>query len=183
MIDPAPAFEVGARGGRGVCRMSECPVDVSRRRIGAAVRGEGQLNGTSLVGDVPVETAWAILRDEADATLIDVRTDAEWSFVGIPDLTGLGKRPLLVSWQCFPDMAFNPGFVETLRGAGLSRAAANLFLCRSGARSRAAALAMAAEGFARCYNVAEGFEGDKDARQHRGTMGGWKAADLPWTQG
>ena len=183
MIDPAPAFEVGARSGRGVCRMSECPVDVSRRRTGAAVRGEGQLSGTSLVGDVPVETAWAILRDEADATLIDVRTDAEWSFVGIPDLTGLGKRPLLVSWQCFPDMAFNPGFVETLRGAGLSRDAANLFLCRSGARSRAAALAMAAEGFARCYNVAEGFEGDKDARQHRGTMGGWKAADLPWTQG
>lgn len=146
-------------------------------------QGRGQLNGTSFVGDVPVETAWAILRDEADATLIDVRTDAEWSFVGIPDLTGLGKRPLLVSWQCFPDMAFNPGFVETLRGAGLSRDAANLFLCRSGARSRAAALAMAAKGFARCYNVAEGFEGDRDARQHRGTMGGWKAADLPWTQG
>ena len=174
---------LGVDAGSASCRMFGFSVDVPRRRTDTAVRGEGQLDGASFVGDVPVETAWAILRDESDATLIDVRTDAEWSFVGTPDLTGLGKRPLLVSWQRFPDMAFNAGFVETLRNAGLARDAANLFLCRSGARSRAAALAMAAEGFARCYNVAEGFEGDKDARQHRGTTGGWKAAGLPWTQG
>ena len=142
----------------------------------------GQPHGATFAGDIPVEEAWAVLRDEPDATLIDVRTDAEWSFVGVPDLTGLGKRPLLVSWQRFPDMAINAEFIETLCHAGLSLDAANLFLCRSGARSRAAALAMTAEGFSRCYNVAEGFEGDKDASQHRGTTGGWKAAGLPWIQ-
>lgn len=142
----------------------------------------GQPHGATFAGDIPVEEAWAVLRDEPDATLIDVRTDAEWSFVGVPDLTGLGKQPLLVSWQRFPDMAINAEFIEMLHRAGLSLDAANLFICRSGARSRAAALAMAAEGFSRCYNVAEGFEGDKDASQHRGTTGGWKAAGLPWIQ-
>lgn len=142
----------------------------------------GQPHGASFAGDIPVEEAWAVLRDEPDATLIDVRTDAEWSYVGVPDLTGLGKQPLLVSWQRFPDMAINAEFIEMLHRAGLSLDAANLFICRSGVRSRAAALAMAAEGFSRCYNVAEGFEGDKDASQHRGTTGGWKAAGLPWIQ-
>ena len=142
----------------------------------------GQTHGASFAGDIPVEEAWAVLRDESDATLIDVRTDAEWSYVGVPDLTGLGKQPLLVSWQRFPDMAINAEFIEMLHRAGLSLDAANLFICRSGVRSRAAALAMAAEGFSRCYNVAEGFEGDKDASQHRGTTGGWKAAGLPWIQ-
>ena len=142
----------------------------------------GQPHGASFAGDIPVEEPWAVLRDEPDATLIDVRTDAEWSYVGVPDLTGLGKQPLLVSWQRFPDMAINAEFIEMLHRAGLSLDAANLFICRSGARSRAAALAMAAEGFSRCYNVAEGFEGDKDASQHRGTTGGWKAAGLPWMQ-
>ena len=142
----------------------------------------GQPHEASFAGDIPVEEAWAVLKDEPDATLIDVRTDAEWSYVGVPDLTGLGKQPLLISWQRFPDMAINTEFIETLRRAGLSLDAANLFICRSGVRSRAAALAMAAEGFSRCYNVAEGFEGDKDACQHRGTTGGWKAAGLPWIQ-
>ncbi|MCY4499679.1 MAG: rhodanese-like domain-containing protein [Rhodospirillaceae bacterium] len=142
----------------------------------------GQPHGASFAGDIPVEEAWAVLRDEPDATLIDVRTDAEWSYVGVPDLTGLGKHPLLVSWQRFPDMAINAEFIEMLHRAGLSLDAANLFICRSGARSRAAALAMTAEGFSRCYNVAEGFEGDKDASQHRGTTGGWKAVGLPWIQ-
>ena len=140
------------------------------------------MDGAQFAGDIPVERAWSILQDEPDAALIDVRTDAEWSFVGVPDLSDIGKQPLLVSWQWFPDMAVNTEFVKTLRGAGLAPDAANLFICRSGARSRAAALAMAAAGFSRCYNVAEGFEGDKDSRQHRGATSGWKATGLPWIQ-
>ncbi len=150
--------------------------------IGLRQESGGQPHGASFAGDIPVEEAWVILRDEPDAALIDVRTDAEWSFVGIPDLAKLGKQAVLVSWQRFPDMALNAGFVASLRDAGLSPDAANLFLCRSGARSRSAAFAMAAEGFSRCYNVAEGFEGDMDAHRHRGTAGGWKAAGLPWIQ-
>lgn len=142
----------------------------------------GRPDAAQFAGDISVEEAWSILRDEADAALIDVRTDAEWAFVGIPDLSEFGKQPLLVSWQRYPDMAVNVEFVGTLRGAGLSSDAAHLFICRSGARSRAAALTLAAEGFSRCYNVAGGFEGDKDIHDHRGTAGGWKAVGLPWVQ-
>ena len=57
-----------------------------------------------------------------------------------------------------------------------------LFICRSGARSRSAAEALSAAGHTRCFNVSEGFEGDKDAESHRGKRGGWKAASLPWIQ-
>jgi len=76
-------------------------------------------------------------------------------------------------------MARNPRFGDQL--AHLPRDAAILFLCRSGARSRAAAIAMTELGFARCYNIAGGFEGDLDGERHRG-VGGWKAAGLPWRQ-
>lgn len=149
----------------------------------ALIQGAGgRLKGAEFAGDISVEEAWAILRDEPDAALIDVRTDAEWTFVGVPDLSAFDKMPLLISWQRFPDMALNQEFGDLLRQAGASSDAANLFICRSGARSRAAAIAMASEGFSRCYNVAGGFEGDKDAQQHRGTTGGWKAAALPWVQ-
>ena len=142
----------------------------------------GQSVKAQFAGDIPVQEAWSILRDERNATLIDVRTDAEWSFVGVPDLGELGKKPLLLSWQRFPDMSPNINFVESLRSSGIVSDAANLFICRSGARSRSAALVMAADGFTRCYNIAEGFEGDKDIHQHRGHAGGWKAAGLPWVQ-
>lgn len=134
-------------------------------------------------GDISVEQAWIILKDEPDSILIDVRTDAEWTFVGVPDLTSLNKAPLFVAWQNFPDMSQNVHFADLLCQAGASSNASNLFICRSGARSRAAAVAMTSEGFKRCYNVAGGFEGEKDSLGHRGSLGGWKASSLPWIQG
>ena len=57
-----------------------------------------------------------------------------------------------------------------------------LFICRSGARSAAAASAMTQAGYTSCWNVAQGFEGDRDAVGHRASVGGWKAAGLPWVQ-
>ena len=57
-----------------------------------------------------------------------------------------------------------------------------MFLCRSGARSHAAAEAAMRAGWRETYNILEGFEGDKDAEQHRNTVGGWRKAGLPWTQ-
>ena len=133
-------------------------------------------------GDVAPTVAWKILSERKDATLIDVRTRAEWNFVGLPDLTGIGKTPSLVEWQVFPSMQPNSEFVATLASAVADKSAPLLFLCRSGARSAAAAKAMTAAGYSTCLNVADGFEGPLDAQAKRGAAGGWKAAGLPWRQ-
>jgi rhodanese-related sulfurtransferase len=133
-------------------------------------------------GDVPSAMAWKILKDQKDAVLIDVRTRAEWNYVGLPDLDAVGKKPTLIEWQVFPSMQPNPDFVAALSGALPDKEAPLLFLCRSGARSAAAAKAMTAAGFSTCLNVADGFEGPLDAQAKRGTAGGWKAAGLPWRQ-
>lgn len=113
---------------------------------------------------------------------MDVRTQPEWSFVGVPDLQPLQKRVAFISWQAYPDMMRNPNFEKEVASLGVSPDTPILFLCRSGARSRAAAMAMTAKGYNKCYNVAEGFEGNLDAEQHRGRVSGWKAAGLPWKQ-
>jgi rhodanese-related sulfurtransferase len=137
-------------------------------------------------GDLATDAAWALLKDNPSAQLVDVRTMAEWSFVGVPDLSGVGREVHCVEWQSFPLMAPNPEFVgqtaETLRQAGASADTPVLFLCRSGARSRAAAIAMTRAGFHHAYNVAGGFEGDIDPDRHRGNRNGWKASGLPWKQ-
>jgi len=140
-------------------------------------------SGFSYAGDVTPGEAWQILADDSDAVLVDVRTDAEWNFVGVPELDSLGKKPLLISWQRFPDMSQNQEFASELARAGVPPSAPVLFICRSGARSAAAAEHCTAEGFANCYNVIDGFEGVPDADKHRGKISGWKMRALPWVQG
>lgn len=139
------------------------------------------------IRDVSVATVWRQLELEPDAVLVDVRTQAEWAFVGLPDLSLLGKRTVTVEWQSFPEGRINPAFVDQLHSelAALSAGpdTSIFFLCRSGSRSLAAAQAMAAAGYRACHNVADGFEGPRDEAGHRGTVGGWKVAGLPWAQG
>lgn len=133
----------------------------------------------------PGESLDALMRD-ASAQLVDVRTTAEWAYVGSPDLSGASRDAIRIEWQVFPSMTVNPDFVENLRRELAARAVAAdaplYFLCRSGVRSRAAAIAVTAAGFPRCYNVAGGFEGPHDAERRRGTKAGWKAEGLPWVQ-
>jgi rhodanese-related sulfurtransferase len=136
----------------------------------------------SYAGDVDPTEAWKMLTENEQATLVDVRTQAEWGYVGVPDLASLGKRPVLLEWQTYPAKSLNPDFVASLAQALPDKDAPMLFICRSGARSRAAAIAMTAAGYRRCYNVAHGFEGNPDEARHRGQIAGWKAAGLPWIQ-
>ena len=142
-------------------------------------------DGDRPVDNVDVEATWQALESRARSQLIDVRTRAEWAYVGIPDLGPLGKRAVLVEWQTFPDQTVDPRFAERLAselGAlGVQLDDDLFFICRSGSRSLAAAKAMAAEGYSACHNVAGGFEGPLDNQGHR--VGGWKAAGLPWHQG
>jgi rhodanese-related sulfurtransferase len=133
-------------------------------------------------GDVDPAAAYAVLADDPDAVLVDVRTRAEWSYVGLPDLGALGKPVLQIEWVRFPGGVRNDGFVDELAAAGVPKDAPVLFLCRSGVRSIAAAEAATAAGWTAAQNVLEGFEGNPDGAGHRGTTGGWKVAGLPWKQ-
>jgi rhodanese-related sulfurtransferase len=141
------------------------------------------MNAPAYAGDILPGEAWKILNEDLGSVLVDVRTPAEWNYVGVPDLSSVGKQPLFVPWVFFPSMELNHNFVEHLENAGLDRESPLLFICRSGARSRAAAIAMTARGFKSCYNVASGFEGDADKTRRRGTVSGWKVEGLPWLQG
>ncbi|AHB47282.1 sulfurtransferase [Hyphomicrobium nitrativorans NL23] len=145
------------------------------------------LAGNVEIEDVPADAAWERLKTDAGSALVDVRTRAEWTFVGLPDLETVGKQVLAVEWQTFPDSRVDPDFVgklATLLGqVGVAKDAEIFFLCRSGARSEAAAAAMAEAGYTRCRNVADGFEGPLGPDRKRGAVAGWKAAGLPWRQG
>jgi len=135
-----------------------------------------------MVEDVSPTQTWEVLQADPKAQLVDVRTDAEWNFVGVPDLNAAGKQTLLIPWQVYPTMQRNPSFADNLRQAGVTADHSLYFICRSGARSMAAAQAAQAAGFPHAFNVADGFEGPPDGDGHRGQMAGWKAEGLPWRQ-
>jgi rhodanese-related sulfurtransferase len=135
-----------------------------------------------MVENVAPTQTWEALQADENAQLVDVRTDVEWNFVGLPELGVAGKQPILIPWQVYPTMQRNPAFEDDLRAAGLTPDSRIYFICRSGARSMAAAQAAQAAGFANVFNVADGFEGPPDTQGHRGSVAGWKADDLPWRQ-
>ena len=135
-----------------------------------------------MIENVSPAKAWEALRSNPQAQLVDVRTDPEWAFVGLPDLAEAGKQAVLIPWQVYPAMAVNTDFVAQARSAGFTPEQHIFFLCRSGVRSVAAAQAMRDAGFSHVYNIADGFEGPPDRAGHRGTVGGWKAENLPWRQ-
>lgn len=146
----------------------------------------GQGSGPS-VGEVNPDAAWQILREESSARLIDVRTRAEWGFVGVPDLDQLDRETVFVEWASWPDMSVNPRFVAEVLEAVGDAPGTLLFLCRSGVRSLRAATVvsdkLAESGWdGRCLNVAEGFEGDLNAEGHRASHNGWKVRGLAWRQ-
>lgn len=143
-------------------------------------------NFAGYAGDLLAVDAYAVLQGDASAVLIDVRTEAEWAYVGTPNMHALGKTPLFLEWQSYPSMAIDADFVgrleALLQSRSVERGASLVFLCRSGARSRHAAIAMTGAGWGPCFNISDGFEGPLDGSRRRGAAGGWKAGGLPWTQ-
>jgi rhodanese-related sulfurtransferase len=146
--------------------------------------GKSQVTTTSkrsYAGDITPEQAWKLLSENTDAVLVDVRTDAEWRFVGVPDLASLGRDVVYIEWNS-ADGTRNENFVANL----LEHVPAQgdrpvVFLCRSGSRSIGAAEAATEAGIAPSYNVLDGFEGQLDSLSHRGGSG-WRAIGLPWKQ-
>ncbi len=133
-------------------------------------------------GDLTAAETWRFLEEDPDAMLIDVRTVAEWVYVGLPDISRLGRTVVCVQWKVWPSMDINRDFVSHLEAEGVERDRPLLMICRSGVRSRDAAVALTAAGFGPCYNVSDGFEGDLNEAKRRGIKNGWKVAGLPWIQ-
>jgi len=146
------------------------------------IRGEIVLFNKGYEGDLTAVEAWRFLEEDSDAALIDVRTVAEWVYVGLPDIARLGRTVICVQWQAWPQMDINREFVAHLEAEGVTRGVPLLLICRSGHRSRDAAIALTSVGFGPCYNVSDGFEGDLNDAKHRSVRNGWKVAGLPWVQ-
>ena len=133
----------------------------------------------SYAGDLTPQEAWDKL--EQRAILEDVRTEGEWAHIGIPDTKATENDPLFIQWT-FPGGIPNPDFINDLnQQAPEDRKTELVFLCRSGQRSIAAAIAATQAGFT-SYNVLEGFEGDPDRFGER-TVNGWKNRGLPTNLG
>jgi rhodanese-related sulfurtransferase len=128
-------------------------------------------------GAVTPQEAFALLQGDPAVKLVDVRTKAERDWVGqvvIP-----AEQHLAVQWNLYPESVPNPQFLEQL-DALAGKQATLLFMCRSGVRSRHAAKLATENGYTRCYDILEGFEGNKDGAGHRKTIEGWCKAGLPW---
>ena len=141
--------------------------------IKKVARERGKTLGVTYAGALLPAEAHQLM--QAGAKLVDVRTK--------PELLYVGKVPgsVAVEWQTYPGNRENPEFLGEL-AASVSKDTPVMFLCRSGARSHAAAEAATRAGWKEAYNILEGFEGDKDAEQHRSSVGGWRKAGLPWVQ-
>ena len=126
-------------------------------------------------GAVLPKEAYQLCRDAPGAKIVGVRTRAELDYVG--RIPGAIEIELL----SYPGNRPNPGFLAALQ-QHVDKEAMVMFICRSGGRSHNAAMLAMQAGYTECYNVLEGFEGDKDAQGHRNTKGGWRKAGLPWAQ-
>jgi rhodanese-related sulfurtransferase len=133
----------------------------------------------SYAGDITPLEAWKLLSDNPQAVLVDVRTDAEWRFVGVPDLSSLGRNAVFIEWNTAA--GHNQNFLAELKGQLPAESGPVVFLCRSGNRSIGAAETATEAGIEPSYNILDGFEGNLDALGHRGETG-WRAVGLPWKQ-
>ena len=147
----------------------------SKESILAEAHARAQSNGLPYQGLLLPTEANQLLREHPDAVIVDVRSKAEWDFVGrIPGAVE-------IEWKSYPGMIPNPQFAEQL-AARVKKDALVMFICRSGGRSNDTATIATKAGFKSCFNVLEGFEGDRDGAGHRNSVGGWRAAGLPWSQ-
>lgn len=143
----------------------------------ATARRRGQETQTPYAGAVTPAEAYSLVQNDPNVKIIDVRTDAERDWVG--RVVAPEGKHAAVQWSLYPGGAPNPAFLEQLTQVA-SKDNTLLFLCRSGVRSRHAAKLATEHGYANCFDILEGFEGDKDADGHRKTVGGWCKVGLPW---
>jgi rhodanese-related sulfurtransferase len=165
-----PFLSKGLRG-----RKTDKPTLNSISEVLGRATSRAKAAGLPYAGALLPAEAYALLQQAPGARLIDVRTRAEWNYVG--RISGA----IEIEWQSFPTGQPNTAFLDELQ-AQVGKEAMVFFICRSGVRSHAAATLAAHAGYTQAFNVLEGFEGDRDAQGHRNTVGGWRVAGLPWIQ-
>ena len=137
-----------------------------------------QTQGLAYRGSLTPAEAGELLQLAPHAKLVDVRTRAELDWVGrIGDDIDCTE----IEWMTYPGMKPNPHFLAHL-DQQVDKESLVLFICRSGARSQAAAVAATQAGFSACYDILDGFEGGLDGEHHRNVLSGWRAEGLPWMQ-
>ena len=125
---------------------------------------------------LPAE-AFELLQLDPSVRLVDVRTRAELDWVGRPAIDT--AQYAHIEWIHYPGSVPNTAFIQQLREVAAPDTPV-LFLCRSAARSKLAAVLAQKEGFTKAFDLLEGFEGDKDGQGHRKTTSGWCFRGLPW---
>ena len=138
----------------------------------------GKEQNLPYAGAVTPEQAYQLLQQDSQFVLVDVRTNAERDWVGRVVINE--QQHHAVQWSLYPGGTPNPEFIAQLQAAVPDKNTPILFLCRSGVRSRHGAKLATENGYTACYDILQGFEGDKDHHGHRKTVGGWCSADLPW---
>ena len=140
------------------------------------------MSDTNNIKDISPKDAWALLSSDDKAVLVDVRTRAEWAYVGMPDLSGIGKQVVTIEWKLL-NGALNEEFISQLSSVvPQGEASVLLMLCRSGVRSLAAGVEARKAGYAEVFNVADGFEGQHNSQGQRKSVSGWCFDGLPWKQ-
>lgn len=125
----------------------------------------------------PLE-AWNLLQADTNIMLVDVRTNAERDWVGRVIINDAQHHA--VQWMLYPESIPNPDFMAQLSALISDKDTIILFLCRSGVRSCYGAKLATEHGYTQCFDILEGFEGNKDAHGHRKTVGGWCHSNLAW---
>ena len=129
-----------------------------------------------MIENLDPKQSWALLQQNSNAVLIDVRMAVEHSFIGHP------PKAVHIAWKEFPNMQLNTQFIQQVEALVSDKNIPILLLCRSGQRSVAAANALEAVGYQQLINIVEGFEGALDTKQQRSNIDGWKFHQLPWIQ-
>ena len=121
------------------------------------------------------------LQNNPQTLFVDVRSKAEYKYVGYPE------NSILIPWIDDPDWEPNPKAFSDLVMQELD-SRKNLLnteiilICRSGYRSNEALKCLENKGFTQVSHVASGFEGDLDENDHRGNLNGWRHDGMPWSQ-
>lgn len=144
----------------------------------ATARQRAQEQSLPYAGAVTPVEAFELLQSNPDCILVDVRTNAERDWVGKVAIHD--AQHFAAQWSLYPGGTPNPDFLQQLAAITTNKNTVILFLCRSGVRSRHAAKLATENGYTQCFDILQGFEGDRDAHGHRKTIGGWCANDLPW---